>query len=104
VSPAVVAQGPTWYAYEVAEHWRLARETWEIEERGLAPMTLIGTLPRTDQVILAEAYRTGCEVVLTNDLKWVKPKHAKTIAGLGMAAHTPESLVTYLRPWLGLWV
>lgn len=37
VSPAVVAQGSTWYADEIADHWRLARAAWGIGERGSRP-------------------------------------------------------------------
>lgn len=67
-------------------------------------MTIVAELPPKDQLILAEAYRTGCEVVLTNDLRWMKPSHHRRIAALGMEAHTPESLVKQLRPWLALWL
>lgn len=104
VSPEVVRQAGGTYVLGIADHWREAREEWGIEERGLAPMTVVATLPAKDQLVLAEAYRSGCEVVLTNDLKWTKPLHRRTIAALGMEAHTPESLVEDLRPWLPLWL
>jgi len=42
--------------------------------------------------------------VLTNDLQWTKPKHRRTIAALGMVAHTPESLIEELWRWLSLWL
>jgi hypothetical protein len=104
VSPEVVRQAGGHYARDIADHWRDAREAWGIEERGLAPMTVIATLPKKDQLVLAEAYRSGCEVVLTNDLKWTRPLHRRTIAALGMKSHTPESLVAELRPWPSLWL
>lgn len=104
VSPEVIREAGGKYVLEIAEHWREAREAWGIEDRGLAPMTLVATLPRKDQLILAQAYRSGCEVVLTNDLKWTRPLHRRTIAALGMEAHTPESLIDALRPWLALWL
>lgn len=104
VSPEVISQTGGRYVLDIAEHWQVAREELGIEERGLAPMTLVATLPSRDQTVLAQAYRSGCEVVLTNDLQWTKPKHCRTIAALGMVAHTPESLVEELRPWLALWL
>jgi hypothetical protein len=104
VSPEVARQARCRYVFDIADHWEVARIDWGIEERGLPPVTLIVSLPLKDQVVLAEAYRSGCEVVLTNDLKWTRRKHGRTIAALGMSAHTPESLVNALRPWLPLWL
>jgi hypothetical protein len=107
VSPEVVRQRRVKggnYVLDVADHWLVAREEWGIAERGLAPMTVITTLPQKDQLVLAEAFRSGCEVVLTNDLKWMTKTHRRTIAALGMRAHTPESLLEELRPWLALWL
>ena len=67
-------------------------------------MTLVADLPAKDRLVLAQAYRSGCEVVLTNDLKWMSLTHHRTIAALGMEAHTPETLIESLRPWLSLWL
>jgi len=67
-------------------------------------MTIVATLPPKDQLILAQAYRSGCAVVLTNDLKWMRPSHRRTIAALGMSVHTPQSLLEELQPWLALWL
>jgi hypothetical protein len=106
VSPEVIRQraGCGHYVLDIADHWAIAREEWGIEERGLAPMTLVATLPTKDQLLLAEAYRSGCEVVLTNDLKWTRQKHNRTLAAMGLVAYTPEGLLDRLKPWLGLWL
>lgn len=104
VSPEVIREAGGRYASDIVDHWRAAREEWGIEERGLAPVTLVATLPAKDRLVLAQGYRSGCEVVLTNDLQWTKPLHRRTIAALGMEAHTPESLLESLRPWLALWL
>lgn len=106
VSPEVVRQreGRGGYVLDIADHWAIAREEQGIQERGLAPMSLIATLSPKDQIILAEAYRSGCEVVLTNDLKWTRDKHRTALAAMGMGVHTPEGLVDRLRPWLGFWL
>ncbi|MGD0862070.1 MAG: hypothetical protein ABSA21_04850 [Candidatus Limnocylindrales bacterium] len=104
VSPEVARQTGGRYVADIAAHWQEARLAWGIEERGLAPMTVVATLPSRDQLVLAEAYRSGCEVVLTNDLKWLSARHRRTIAALGMEAHTPETLYEKLRPWLALWL
>lgn len=109
VTPAVIRQagarpGGHRYAEAVLEHWSAVRDEWEIEERGLPPMTVVAGLPRKDQLVLAEAYRSGCEAVLTNDLAWTRPGNRRRIAALGMVAHTPESLIAQLQPWLALWL
>lgn len=104
VSPEVARQTGGRYVADIAAHWQEARLVWGIQDRGLAPMTVVATLPFRDQLVLAEAYRSGCEVVLTNDLKWLRPRHRRTIAALGMEAHTPETLYEKLRPWLALWL
>jgi hypothetical protein len=106
VSREVIRQreGRGHYVLDIADHWAVAREEWGIEERGLAPMTLVATLPRNDQLLLAEAYRSGCEVVLTNDLKWTRQKHSRTLAAMGLTAYTPEGLMNRFAPWLGLWL
>ncbi len=104
VSPAVVDEVNSSYVRELAAYWQQAREDWGIEERGLAPMTVISSLPNGDQTVLAQAYRSGCEVLLTNDLRWLKPTHHRTLTALGLDAYTPEALVTFLEPWLGLWL
>jgi hypothetical protein len=67
VSPEVARQTGGRYVADIAAHWQEARLAWGIEDRGLAPMTVVATLPSRDQLVLAEAYRSGCEVVLTND-------------------------------------
>ena len=104
VSPEVIREAHGSYVLAIAEHWREAREAWGIEERGLPPMTLVADLPKKDRLVLAQAYRSGCEIVLTNDLQWTRRQHHRTIAALGMEAHTPESLIEALRPWLSLWL
>jgi hypothetical protein len=104
VSPAVIDQVNSSYVREVASHWQQAREDWGIKERGLAPMTVIASLPYRDQTVLAQAYRSGCEVLLTNDLRWLTPTHHPTLAALGLDAYTPEGLMKFLEPWLGLWL
>lgn len=104
VSDEVARQAGGHYVRDIAEHWEAARVALGIEERGLAPVTLVAELPKRDRLILAQAYRSGCEVVLTNDLQWVRQLHRTKIASLGMEAHTPESLIERLEPWLGLWV
>lgn len=67
-------------------------------------MTLVAKLPAKDQLVLAQAYRSGCEAVLTNDLAWLRASHRRTIAALGMEAHTPETLLHAIEPWLGLYL
>jgi hypothetical protein len=104
VSPEVVREAPGSYVDMIAGHWREAREAWGFEDRGLPPMTLVVKLPEKDQLIIAQAYRSGCEVVLTNDLRWLSATHRRTIAALGMEAHTPETLIDALHPWLALWL
>jgi hypothetical protein len=92
------------YVRELAAHWDEKRREWGIEERGLAPMTVVATLPPKDQLVLAQAFRSGCEAILTNDIRWTKPKHRRTIAALGMTVYTPEELLEEIRPWLALWL
>lgn len=109
VTPEVIRQaarrpGGRRYAEQILIHWREARFDWGIEERRATPMTLVAELPPKDQLVLAEAYRSGCEAVLTNDLAWTKQSHRRRIAALGMEAHTPETLIEQLRPWLALWL
>ncbi len=104
VSPEVVREAHGPYVQMIAEHWRDAREAWGFEDRGVPPMTLVADLPTKDQLVLAQAYRSACEVVLTNDLQWMRATHRRTIAALGMEAHTPQTLVAALRPWLALWL
>jgi hypothetical protein len=53
VSPEVINQAGGTYVLNIAQHWQDAREAWGIEERGVAPMTLVATLPRRDQAVLA---------------------------------------------------
>src|SRR5665811_19743 len=79
VSPEVARQTGGRYVADVAAHWQEARLAWGIEDRGLAPVTVVATLPSRDQLVLAEAYRSGCEVVLTNDLKWLRPRHRRCL-------------------------
>jgi predicted nucleic acid-binding protein len=67
-------------------------------------MTVVASLPPKDQLVIAQAYRSGCDVLVTNDLQWMRARHRTTIAALGMEAHTPETLVEALSPWLGLWL
>jgi hypothetical protein len=106
VSSEVIRQreGRGHYVLDIADHWAIARHEQGIKERGLAPMTLVATLPSKDQLLLAEAYRSGCEVVLTNDLKWTRQKHSHTLSAMGMTAYTPAALVERIRPWLGLFL
>jgi predicted nucleic acid-binding protein len=104
VSPAVIDEVGSQYVRDVASHWQQAREDWGITERGPAPMAVVSSLPKGDQTVLAQAYRSGCEVLLTNDLRWLKPAHHRTLAALGLDAYTPAGLVEFLQPWLGLWL
>jgi hypothetical protein len=104
VSNEVIREAHGTYVLDIADHWQVARHELGIEERGQAPVTAVADLPRKDQLVLAEAYRSGCEVVLTNDLQWTRQRHRRTLAALGMSVHTPESLVDALRPWLALWL
>jgi len=34
----------------------------------------------------------------------LKPTHHRTLTALGLDAYTPKALVTFLEPWLGLWL
>ena len=104
VSSEVIREAHGRYVLDIAEHWQEGREALGIADRGLPPMTLVSDLPRKDQLVLAQAYRSGCEVVLTNDLRWMRRTHRRTISALGVEAHTPETLVAALRPWLALWL
>lgn len=104
VSPEVIREARCQYVQAIAEHWRDARDAWGFEDRGLPPMTIVAGLPKKDQLVLAQAYRSGCEVVLTNDLQWMRQTHRRTIAALGIEAHTPVTLLEALRPWLALWL
>ena len=104
VSAEVVRESRGTYVHDIATHWHEAREAWGFEDRGLPPMTVVASLPKKDQLVIAQSYRSGCEVIVTNDLQWMRATHRKTIAALGMEAHTPESLVDALRPWLSLWM
>ena len=104
VSDEVVRETGGQYVRDIAAHWREARLASGIEDRGLPPMTVVADLPRKDQLVLAQAYRSGCEVVLTNDLRWVRRRNRRTIAALGIEAHTPETLLDSIRPWLSLWL
>ena len=47
---------------------------------------------------------SGCEAILTNDLRWTKPKHRRTLAALGMNVYTPKQLLEEVEPWLALWL
>jgi hypothetical protein len=49
---------------------------------------------------LRKAFRSGCEAILTNDLRWTKPKHRRTITALGMNVYTPEQLLEEGTPSL----
>lgn len=105
VSPEVIREargGP--YVQELAAYWVESRQAWGIDDRGLPPMTIVASLPAKDQLVLAQAFRSGCEAVLTNDLRWTAPKHRRTIAALGMRVYTPEQLLIEVRPWLALWL
>jgi predicted nucleic acid-binding protein len=104
VSPAVIDQVGSSYVRDIAAHWHQARDDWGIKERDLAPMTVISSLPKRDQTVIAQAYRSGCEVLLTNDLRLLKPTHHLTLAELGLDAYTPQGLITFLGPWLALWL
>ena len=105
VSPEVIREaraGP--YVRELAAYWDEMRRAMGIEERGLAPMTVVARLPPKDQLVLAQAFRSGCEAILTNDLQWTRRTHRRTIAALGMSVYTPEELLEEVRPWLALWL
>lgn len=104
VSSQVVRESKGQYVREVAEHWLAVRDAWELQDRGLPPMTVVATLPKKDQLVLAQAYRSGCQVILTNDLQWMRQTHRRTIAALGIETHTPVTLLEALRPWLSLWL
>ncbi len=105
VSPEVIREARAGsYVRELAADWDERRRAWDIEERGLAPMTVVATLPPKDQLVLAQAFRSGCEAILTNDLQWTRPKHRRTIAALGMNVYTPEQLLEEVEPWLALWL
>ena len=105
VSPEVIreARGRP-YVRELSAYWDEMRRAWGIEERGLAPMTVVAELPPKDQLVLAQAFRSGCEAILTNDLQWTRRTHRRTIAALGMSVYTPEELLGEVRPWLALWL
>lgn len=105
VSPEVIreARGRP-YVRELSAYWDEMRRAWGIEERGLAPMTVVAKLPPKDQLVLAQAFRSGCEAILTNDLQWTRRTHRRTIAALGMSVYTPEELLEEVRPWLALWL
>jgi len=105
VSPEVIHEARAGrYVQDLAAFWDEMRREWGIEERGLAPMTVVATLPPKDQLVLAQAFRSGCEAILTNDIRWTKPKHRSAIAALGMKVYTPEELLEEVRPWLALWL
>ena len=71
------------YVLELAAYWQQAREDWGIEERGLAPMTVISSLPAGDRTVLAQAYRSGCEVLLTNVLALAEADPSPNAGRLG---------------------
>jgi hypothetical protein len=103
VSDEVVRQVGGSFVAELSDRWRQARHE-PGQDPGLPLMTLVGDLPMNDQLVIAQAYRSGCGVILTNDLRWIGPKHRRTIAAIGLEAHTPESLLAALEPWLALWL
>ena len=105
VSPEVIreARGRP-YVRELSAYWDEMRRACGIEERGLAPMTVVAELPPKDQLVLAQAFRSGCEAILTSDLQWTRRTHRRTIAALGMSVYTPEELLGEVRPWLALWL
>ena len=92
------------YVRELSAYWDEMRRACGIEERGLAPMTVVAELPPKDQLVLAQAFRSGCEAILTSDLQWTRRTHRRTIAALGMSVYTPEELLGEVRPWLALWL
>lgn len=105
VSPEVIREARAGqYVRELAAYWEESRQGWGIDERGLAPMTVVATLPPKDQLVLAQAFRSGCEAILTNDLQWTKVKHRRTIAALGMKVYTPQQLLKEVEPWVALWL
>lgn len=104
VSAEVVRESRGTYVRDIAAHWHESRDAWGFQDRGLPPMTVVASLPPKDQLVIAQAYRSGCEVVVTNDLQWMRATHRTTIAALGMEVHTPETLLEALSPWVALWL
>jgi hypothetical protein len=104
VSPEVVREAHGDYVLMLADHWDEARVAMGVGDRGLPPMTLVADLPPKDRLVIAQAYRSSCEVVLTNDQQWMRAKHRRTLAALGIEAHTPVSLLDAVRPWIALWL
>lgn len=83
VSPEVIREeraGP--YVRELAANWHLMRSAWGVEERGLAPMTVVATLPPKTNLCWLRLFGPAAKAILTNDLQWTRLKHRRTITAL----------------------